>query len=303
MGIWIESHAALATHHKLGRLRRSLGISKPQAIGHLHLLWWWGAQHHESGDLSDLGAEDIADAAEWEGDASKFYDALASAGFIDADGQLHDWQQYFGKLLDSKMKSRQRAALGRERQALREEYAGVRVLSRTVRADSEKYADVRGDLDLDLDLDPDLDLDQVKDIDQRCVDACNGVSNAAPIPIPIPEESKSKDVAPEGASKPAPTRRAKFVPPTESEAIEYGLSIGLDVNTCKRFVATGIRDGWTTGAKSKPMANWKGAMQVWKTYEDKAALEGKGKSDAQNRSLFDDILAVTTKGAATNAQR
>lgn len=133
----------------------------------------------------------------------------------------------------------------------------------------------------------------------------NGVSNAAPIPIPIPipEESKSKDVAPEGASKPAPTRRAKFVPPTESEAIEYGLSIGLDVNTCKRFVATGIRDGWTTGAKSKPMANWKGAMQVWKTYADKAALEGKGNAESQNRSLFDDILAVTTKGAATNAQR
>ena len=38
---WIKSDQSLANHPKLILLARALGISKVEALGHLHLLWYW----------------------------------------------------------------------------------------------------------------------------------------------------------------------------------------------------------------------------------------------------------------------
>jgi hypothetical protein len=99
---WIESHQEIAQHPKTRKLARLLNVSTPQAIGHLHLLWWWAFDYAQDGDLSRYQPEDIADAALWEGSASLFLSALLDAGFLDQpDGHpcIHDWNKHGGKLL------------------------------------------------------------------------------------------------------------------------------------------------------------------------------------------------------------
>lgn len=50
---WLRSHQELARHPKVKRLSRQLNISLPQAIGHLHLLWWWCMDYAQDGDLTE----------------------------------------------------------------------------------------------------------------------------------------------------------------------------------------------------------------------------------------------------------
>lgn len=178
MGTWIESHAELATHHKLARLKRSLKITRVAAVGHLHLLWWWAALHAETGDLSRLRDDDIADAAEWEDDSSQFVRALMDAGFLNDDGSLHDWNDYFGKMLTLREKAKTRAARGRDRARtqpncaddtepcanvpdssanVRERSPNFAVTDANVR-DSSEHVRRSSHVDLDLDLNQDLDL-------------------------------------------------------------------------------------------------------------------------------------------------
>lgn len=107
---WIESHDTLARHPKTRRLVRLLNISTPQAIGHLHLLWWWALEYAEQGDLTAYDDADIADAAMWEGETAIFVGALRTAGFINPDNTIHDWQDYAGKLLAQRKASAERQA-------------------------------------------------------------------------------------------------------------------------------------------------------------------------------------------------
>lgn len=105
---WIESHQELARHPKTRRLARTLGISIPTAIGHLHLLWWWALDFADDGDLSRFEAEDIADGMIWEGDPDAAVDALASAGFLDADQRIHDWDDFAGRLVQRRKSNAER---------------------------------------------------------------------------------------------------------------------------------------------------------------------------------------------------
>lgn len=103
---WIESHQSLGGHLKLRRLARILRIHRAQAIGHLHLLWWWALDGAPTGDLSGLTPEEIAELAEWPGDANAFVSALKACGWIDPDGRLHDWADYTGRLIDEGRQAR-----------------------------------------------------------------------------------------------------------------------------------------------------------------------------------------------------
>ena len=115
---WLPSHQELRDHPKLRKAARRADVPIPAMIGHLHLLWWWALDHAPDGDLSRFDAEDIADAAMWEGDPDAFVDALRSCGpggttgFIDADGALHDWQEYGGKY-GKRVEAAKRAAAAR----------------------------------------------------------------------------------------------------------------------------------------------------------------------------------------------
>ena len=110
--LWIESHAELKDHPKLARLSKSLKVKPVVAVGHLHCLWWWAARYADDGDTSAWSAEDIATGAEWAGDAGFFSQALRHAGFMEENGQLHDWDLYFS-CNRRREKDRERKALYR----------------------------------------------------------------------------------------------------------------------------------------------------------------------------------------------
>ena len=95
------------------RLCSLLRISRPTAIGHLHLLWWWALDNvGPDGNLGDISDEEVAMAAQWDGDPHEFADALTRSGFVDVveDGSrwLHDWWDYAGKILDRRARDRER---------------------------------------------------------------------------------------------------------------------------------------------------------------------------------------------------
>lgn len=109
---WIESHQSLLKHRKTGRLARKLAISKITAIGHLHAFWWWCMDNAQTGDLTRIDHEDIADGSGWEGDPVEFYEALIYAEFCDRAGNgdvtVHDWYDYAGKLIEKRKQDAER---------------------------------------------------------------------------------------------------------------------------------------------------------------------------------------------------
>jgi len=119
--MWIESHQTLARHPKVIRLAARLKINRAQALGHLHLLWWWTLDFSPEGDLSVFSAPEIALGAEWSGDGEEFLAALQQTGWIDEDLSLHDWEDYAGKLLQRRRRNTQRKQEARAKAAAEEE--------------------------------------------------------------------------------------------------------------------------------------------------------------------------------------
>ena len=107
---WIESHQELGAHPKTRKLARLLGCSLPAAIGHLHCLWWWALDYAQDGDIGRHDAEDVAVACLWDGDPEALMAALRACRFLDNDGQLHDWGDYVGKLIESRARTAERKA-------------------------------------------------------------------------------------------------------------------------------------------------------------------------------------------------
>ncbi len=135
---WIESHQGLKNDPKLQRLRRHLHISRREAIGLVHLLWWYTLDHGgPEGDLSKIDPRDLAVELDWpEDDAARLWDALRSkgdaqpdaqsaqndaqngaqsrtsgidtSGFIDPDGRVHEWRKYAGTLLRDRERKREK---------------------------------------------------------------------------------------------------------------------------------------------------------------------------------------------------
>lgn len=117
---WIESHQTLANHPKTRRVARALGVHKAQVIGHLHLLWWWALDYSLDGDISQYADDEIAIAAEWDGDEEKFVHALVQAGFLDVSDSgartIHNWYDYAGKLVHQRTANRDRMRTSRAAQ-------------------------------------------------------------------------------------------------------------------------------------------------------------------------------------------
>ena len=120
---WIEAHQELPRHPKTKRFARMLKISIPQAVGHLFMFWWWALDYAENGDLSRYDADDLADAANWDGDPQEFLTAMiecgpgGSYGFIEKNENgmfVHDWEIYSGRLVEKREKNRLRQAKGRK---------------------------------------------------------------------------------------------------------------------------------------------------------------------------------------------
>ena len=103
---WIESHQNLAGHPKTLKLAALLGISVPQAIGHLHLLWWWALDYAEDGDITD-GADTLNIICQWLDDKEVFKQALFDAKFLDRDLRIHNWPLYAGRLIVQRERQRE----------------------------------------------------------------------------------------------------------------------------------------------------------------------------------------------------
>lgn len=56
----------------------------------------------------------------------------------------------------------------------------------------------------------------------------------------------------------------RFLPPTTEEALLQGAKIGLADREVEKFMAYFESVGWVVGRASKPMKNWRMAMQTWR---------------------------------------
>lgn len=93
---WIPSYQELRDHPKVYALADESGIPVAQAIGHLHLLWWWAIDHAPNGDLAGFSEAAISRAGLWDRD-DDFVALLVAAGFLDEDRKLHKWGLYAGR--------------------------------------------------------------------------------------------------------------------------------------------------------------------------------------------------------------
>lgn len=113
---WIELHQTLPRHPKLIRLANRLRVPRAQVAGHLTFLWLWTLDYAPSGDLSAFGPAEISAAADFGGDAELFAKALIETGWLDEGLQVHDWHEYAGRLIDDRVKAKERMREFRQRQ-------------------------------------------------------------------------------------------------------------------------------------------------------------------------------------------
>jgi hypothetical protein len=112
VSLWIESHADLRDHPKLDLLMDLAMVTRRDAVGLLHLIWWRALTYAPDGDLSAFTDSQVARWAEWDAEPAMLLSALKLAGFMDEQRTLHDWDDYAGRWLDRKAAdaARKRAA-------------------------------------------------------------------------------------------------------------------------------------------------------------------------------------------------
>lgn len=102
---YIESHQEMERHPKTDGLAEDMGWSKFDAIGRLHVLWWWCVDYAEDGDLRKYGSAIIARVMGVDSkDSEKLKAAMIKNGWIDEVPylRLHDWWEYVGAFLRAK---------------------------------------------------------------------------------------------------------------------------------------------------------------------------------------------------------
>jgi hypothetical protein len=100
---------------------RTLGTSENETLGILTRFWWFAMAYAPDGDLSDFTEDDIAEAVGWESDPATLVQALqnpgpnkSAHGFLDGMN-VHDWNDYGGKLHRKREADAQRKREGREK--------------------------------------------------------------------------------------------------------------------------------------------------------------------------------------------
>lgn len=128
---WIKSDEALASHPKLTLIASDLGISKVEALGYLHLMWYWVLKFCDDGNITkyiDIFPTEIG----WKGDSDLFIETLVNRGFIDKSKTkkytIHDWLDYSGKYFEKKEANRLRVEKHRQNKdnsSVTSHYTGV----------------------------------------------------------------------------------------------------------------------------------------------------------------------------------
>jgi len=81
-------------HPKIRRLKKELG---PKGVLALYNLWCFCKEYRQDGHLTDMGGCDISEAADYDGDPTKFIEALVRLRLLDKNGEVlsvHGWAKY-----------------------------------------------------------------------------------------------------------------------------------------------------------------------------------------------------------------
>ncbi len=109
---WCKLDATLRESVKPKRLARKLGIERHAARGLLAGLWSWALTYAPDGDLSGLEPEEIAEAADWQGDAELLFSALVEVRLVDHDGydsaRIHNWLERSGSYAENARRNKNR---------------------------------------------------------------------------------------------------------------------------------------------------------------------------------------------------
>lgn len=97
----------MRNHKKIKELCDILKINRAQAIGHLHMLWWWAIENRETGDLTGLFDKDLAVACDWDGEPKALINALHKTNWL-VDYHIKDWDDYSYRLLHMRQTNRER---------------------------------------------------------------------------------------------------------------------------------------------------------------------------------------------------
>lgn len=115
---WLKVEPAVLKHPKTRALAKLWGCHPYQVVGFLVALWGYCLEYQEDGHVADCPGDVLDElAAPCQGQAlgplHTVVEALQSVGFADADGYLHDWDEFTGGLLVQRRNERERKRLAR----------------------------------------------------------------------------------------------------------------------------------------------------------------------------------------------
>jgi len=110
---WIYLHQSIVRNPKTKRLAKRLNIRIAESIGLLSCLWLWAIDYAKDGYLHKFNPWELAEAALWEKDPEKFYQALIDPeiGWVtikNGKPWLNDWDEYGGKIVEKLEKDAER---------------------------------------------------------------------------------------------------------------------------------------------------------------------------------------------------
>lgn len=116
---WLKVEPAVVKHPKTRALARLWQCHPYEVVGFLVALWGYFLEYQPDGRLDrcpldvldELAAPCLGRAL---GTVPNVRDALLDVGFLDADGQLHDWDDYSGGIVAHRANDRKRKKLARQ---------------------------------------------------------------------------------------------------------------------------------------------------------------------------------------------
>jgi hypothetical protein len=96
-------------HPKVHNLAERLGVNRPQAIGHLELLWAFTASKAPAGDIGKWPLASVAQACDWFTDPAKFIEGLVATRLVDEHPVhkfvIHDWHDHCPRYVKARVKA------------------------------------------------------------------------------------------------------------------------------------------------------------------------------------------------------
>lgn len=110
--IWFAVDCNVHTNPKTNRLADMLKLDVDTTVGKLSRLWAWAkSTNNETGDISFLPDQEIADLMRWKKKPSILISALTECGFLDVGNGskvIHGWTELNGDLCTKRRKDKER---------------------------------------------------------------------------------------------------------------------------------------------------------------------------------------------------